>query len=58
MPAPLTVMRDGYGVAAPADAGPVIEPVLHHWPWAGVVVGVSTIWLTLPVLVRNPVAPL
>ncbi len=58
VPAPLTVMRDGYGVAEP-ESGAVIGPVLHHMPVAGsIVVGVSTICSTVPVLVRNPEVPL
>ncbi len=52
------MIRDGYGVAGPAAVDTEIGPVLHHVPVAGVVVGVSTIWVTVPVLVRNPVAPL
>ena len=43
---PETVMRDGYGDAAPLEAGPVIGPVLQNCPVAGLVVGVSTTWVT------------
>ena len=50
-------MFDGYGVAARAGLGTVIAPVLQNVLSVTTVV-LSTRWVTEPLLVRKPVAPL